>query len=79
VPVDATQPLSWLAKLVSERDAWLARRSGRRIEESLDRVRIFERDELIVEVWVEQGKIERAKAAALTLALALDQNLGARA
>lgn len=72
-------PITWLTKLVETRDLWLNRRSGRRIEEALDRVRLFEREELVVEVWVEGGKVERAKAAALTTALHKDQNLGALA
>ena len=73
---EALMPLTWLAKLIAERDAWLTRRSGRRIEEALDRVQLFEREALVVEVWVEGGKIERAKAAALTIAIDRDQQLG---
>ncbi len=76
---EALMPLTWLAKLITERDAWLTRRSGRRIEEALDRVQLFEREALVVEVWVEDGKIERAKAAALTIAIDRDQHLGALA
>lgn len=74
---EAQMPIAWLAKLTMTRDLWLTRRSGRRIEEALDRVRLFEREALVVEVWVQDGKIERAKAHALTIALDRDQNVGA--
>lgn len=64
---------NWLSILVEKRDMWLNRRSGRRIDEALDIVRLWERDRLVVEVWVEGGKIENAKAAALTIALEQDR------
>ena len=64
---------NWLATLVEKRDMWLNRRSGRRIDEALDIVRLWERDLIVVEVWVEGGKIEDAKATALTIALEQDR------
>jgi len=70
---EALMPITWLAKLVERRDAWLNRRSGRRIDEALDIVRLWERDRLVVEMWVEGGKIEDAKATALTIALEQDR------
>lgn len=69
---------NWLATLVEKRDLWLSRRSGRRIDEALDIVRLWERDLLVVEVWVENGKIEKAKANALAIALEEDRQTEGR-
>ena len=64
---------NWLANLVEKRDMWLARASGRRIVEELDRVQLFERELLVVEVLVKSGNIENAKAEALMHAIEIDR------
>lgn len=72
-------PVNWIIAAVEKRNTWLGKKSGRRIEESLDRVRLFERqsDTPVVEVWVERGNIERAKLEALTIALERENRYGA--
>lgn len=72
-------PMHWIRGTLEKRNQWFGKRSGRRIEEALDRVLLFERgsDKPIVEVWVEQGNIEKAKLEALTIALSRDENYGA--
>jgi len=67
---------NWFANLVEKRNTWFGRQSGRRIEEELDRVRLFEREILVVEVWVKNGNIENAKAAAIGFALDRDSTGG---
>lgn len=70
---------NWLANLVEKRNIWINRASGRRIVEELDRVQLFERDELVAEVLVKGGNIENAKAEALMYALDRDQREGRKA
>lgn len=70
---------SWLANLVEKRNIWIGRASGRRLVEELDRVQLFERDNLIAEALVKGGNIENAKAEALTYALERDRREGLRA
>ena len=72
-------PVNWILSAIEKRNEWLGKKSGRRIEEALDRVRLFERqgDRPVVEVWVERGNIEKAKFTALTIALERDNNYGA--
>lgn len=62
----------WLAKLIEWRNLWIGQRSGRRIVEELDRVQLFERDRLVVEIVVKNGNIEDAKAEALMVAVDAD-------
>lgn len=70
---------NWLSNLVEKRNVWMNRASGRSIREELDRVQLHERNALVVEVLVRDGKIENAKAEALTYALERDRIEGLRA
>jgi hypothetical protein len=70
---------NWLANLVEKRNIWLGLASGRRIVEEIDRVQLFERERLLVEVLVQNGNIENAKAEALTYAIERDRREGQRA